>query len=169
MPIPVEQIVERQYGITIEWHELEERPGTSILGALDPDAMVVVLNSRHERLFSEVLGPYEFTLAHELGHLLFDAEDPNQLNLLDGGGQRFCHSRNSTRMTRTQQEREWNANRFAAELLMPADLVRQVDEEDLVSHIGEYAQRWGVSYTALSIRLQTLGILADGPPEAGFW
>lgn len=169
MPIPVEQIMERQYGIEIEWHELDEPPGTSILGAIDPHAMVVVLNSRHERLFSEVLGPYEFTLAHELGHLLFDADDPNQLNLLQEAGQRFCHSRKSTGMSRTQQEREWNANRFAAELLMPADLVRQVDEEDLVAHVGEYAQRWGVSHTALSIRLKTLGIVADGPPEAGLW
>ena len=61
------------YRISIEWHELEEPAGASILGALDPGAGTIALNSRHERLLSEVLGPYEFTLGHELGHWLFDA------------------------------------------------------------------------------------------------
>ncbi len=169
MPIPIERIVERLYGITIEWHELGEPPGTSILGALDPAAKKIALNTKHERLFSEVLGPYEFTLGHELGHWLFDADDPNQLNLLEAPIRRFCHSRDSPAMTKDQQGRETNANRFAAELLMPSDLVSQVSEEDLVARLGEYARDWGVSRTALRIRLETLGILADGPPDDALW
>lgn len=166
MPIPIEQIVERMYGISIEWHELEEQPGASVLGALDPVAKTVALNLRHEQMFNDVLGPYEFTLAHELGHWLFDADDPNQLNLLDGLPERFCHSRNSTTMTQQQKNRETNANRFAAELLMPADLVRQVDGDQLVERMAAYARDWGVSRTALRIRLETLGILDEASDES---
>ena len=169
MPIPVEQIVERLYGIAIEWHELEEPAGASILGALDPVARTIALNTRHEQLFSEVLGPYEFTLGHELGHWLFDADDPNQLNLLDAPSDRFCHSRNSGNLSKEQQWRETNANRFAAELLMPSDLIAQVDEVDLVGRMNEYAREWGVSRTALRIRLETLGVIDDHPDEQSLW
>ena len=169
MPIPIEQIVERMYEISIEWHELEELPGASVLGALDSVSKTVVLNLRHEQMFSDVLGPYEFTLAHELGHWLFDADDPRQLNLLDGPTGRFCHSRTSPAMSQQQQHRETNANRFAAELLMPADLVRQVDADDLVGRLREYAQEWGVSRTALCIRLETLGIILDGGSDERLW
>lgn len=166
MPIPVEQIVERMYEINIEWHELEEQPGVSVLGALDPVAKTVVLNQRHEQMFNDVLGPYEFTLAHELGHWLFDADDPAQQSLLDGPTERFCHSRNSTALSQQQMNRETNANRFAAELLMPADLVRQVDEDELVERMAAYAREWGVSRTALRIRLETLGILDEASDES---
>jgi hypothetical protein len=169
MPVPIEQIIERLYRIGIEWHELDEPPGTSVLGALDPAARTIVLNRKHEQMLSDVLGPYEFTLGHELGHWLFDADDPNQLSLLDSQGERFCHSRNSPAMSQQQQNRETNANRFAAELLMPADLVLRVDEKDLVANMVRYAVDWNVSRTALRIRLETLGILDGESDNEPLW
>ena len=169
MPIPIEQIVERLYGISIEWHGLDEPPGTSVLGALDPAAKTIALNSKHQQMFCDVLGPYEFTLAHELGHWLFDADDPNQLSLLDEPTERFCHSRNSPAMGQQQRNCETNANRFAAELLMPAHLVRQVDQDDLAAEMATYAREWGVSRTALRIRLETVGILDGSTEDEPLW
>lgn len=170
LPIPIEDIVETLYELDVVWLELDEPAGVSILGALDPDSKTIIFNERHQGMFVDVLGPYEFTLAHELGHWIFDADDPNQMTFLDGeGDRRFCHSRNSASMTKAQKQRETNANRFAAELLLPRDLVEEVDTDDLVVHIGDFALMWGVSRQALTIRLETLGILVGGPPERGFW
>lgn len=56
-----------------------------------------------------------FTVAHELGHFLFDF-DPNKIQFYNA----FEHDHNES-----EEENEKLANRFAAELLMPADKFRK--------------------------------------------
>lgn len=84
-----------------------------------------------------------FTIAHELGHL-------------------FLHSKQNVELYRSSSEikiyedTEWQANTFAAELLMPAKLITEEDTPfSLVS-------RFGVSYESAEIRLKKLGI-------SGYW
>ena len=48
---------------------------------------------------------------------------------------------------------EWQADTFAAELLMPASMIT---EDDTVFTV---ARRFGVSYSAARIRLNKLGII----------
>ncbi len=160
MPVPIEAIVEQTYGLAIEWAEIQEPPGSKILGALFPDAKTIQLNELHENMFENWVGPYEFTLAHELGHWLYDA-DPGQGSLLASEPQGFCHWRSTPGLSKDLQRRESNANKLAAAILMPADLVRGADTDDVLAHIREYAAAWGVSMRALEIRLSELGMIDE--------
>lgn len=160
MPVPIEAIVEQTYGLKIEWAQIEEPPGSKILGALFPHDKTIQLNERHEDMFESWVGPYEFTLAHELGHWLYDA-DPGQESLFASEKPEFCHWRRTPGLPKDVQRRETNANKLAAAILMPADLVRSIDVEDLAAHVREYAAMWGVSMKALEIRLSELGLISD--------
>jgi Zn-dependent peptidase ImmA (M78 family) len=79
-----------------------------------------------------------FTIFHELGHLL------------------LAHSRNFHRDTTVSfpvyENSEWQADQFAAEILMPLD---QILAKNLTV-AGELQKEFGVSYTAASIRLAKL-------------
>ena len=97
-----------------------------------------------------------FTIAHELGHLLLHE---HSLVHVDSGFRVRLRSGQSSEGT---DRDEMEANRFAAELLMPieflqADLEKQ--EFDLAgdSQLRALAKRYGVSTQALAIRLNGLG------------
>lgn len=81
LPVPIELIIEKTYGLAISWDVIEEPPRAKILGALHPADKRIVLNERHSQMFDRWLGPERFTLAHELAHWVYDADDPNQLAL----------------------------------------------------------------------------------------
>lgn len=169
MPVPIEMIVEQTYNLTIETRDLPEPPDTTILGALYQEERKIVLNERHQDLFDEVLGPFEFTVAHELAHWLYDA-DAGQGSLFDLSADHFCYHRDSLGLPELARIRETNANKLAAAVLMPADLVLAADLEDIVVHLREYARTWGVSRRALEIRLSELGVMSDGArSEQGLW
>jgi Zn-dependent peptidase ImmA (M78 family)/DNA-binding XRE family transcriptional regulator len=94
-----------------------------------------------------------FTLAHELGHHLLRHSASFHLDFFDAGG-----SAGDAPGYNWQHERA--ANEFAANLLMPADLVRR--ESDRVSAINQLAVAFDVSRQAMAFRLATLG-LRPGP------
>lgn len=79
-----------------------------------------------------------FTIAHELGHYFLHREE-NQ-------------SKSFTR--RGSDKKEWQANWFAAELLMPEKEFRQ---EALACNNdeGALARKFGVSQSAVSVRLKS--------------
>jgi len=81
-----------------------------------------------------------FTLFHELAHLLTRS-----------GG--VCH-------THSGNETERRCNAFAAEFLMPqAVFAREVDQAAPVAQIPALARRFHVSYSAVAVRLRTLGYI----------
>lgn len=97
-----------------------------------------------------------FTIAHELGHLLL--HDHGQV-YVDRGFRVRLRSGRSGEGTDLE---EMDANRFAAELLMPIDFLRK----DLANREFDWAdddglralaKRYGVSTQALAIRLNGLG------------
>ena len=98
MPIPVEDIIESTVGLTILYDEIEEPAGSMILGALSPHTRTIVLNEKHLDFFEQVLGPERFTLAHELGHWVYDAENPEQQTLDFSGAAEdlFCYHRDGS-------------------------------------------------------------------------
>ena len=98
-----------------------------------------------------------FTIAHELGHLLLHKHN-NQVHVDRGFRVRLRSGLSSEGTDRDEME----ANRFAAELLMPIEFLRtdlEKREFDLAddSEIKALAKRYGVSTQALVIRLNGLG------------
>lgn len=162
LPIPIELIIEQIYELEILWDEITEPPGTVILGALAPRDRRILLNSRHEALFERWIGPERFTLAHELAHWIYDAEDPNQLALdFDAQSEElYCYRRESPGLPESARIREVNANNLAAHLLLPEGLVR-AGMDDVRRDLRGTAARWGVSRTTLRIRLENLGLINE--------
>ena len=103
-----------------------------------------------------------FTIAHELGHLFLHKQD--SVSYDKGAGVvmlRDIHASQGTDI------KEIEANRFAAELLMPEVSIRQdlsdhgdIDlmaaDEKSIKLIAELAAKYEVSIQAMSIRLTTL-------------
>lgn len=161
-PVPVELIIEVTYGLEVLWDDIDEPTGMRILGALIPSEKRIVMNARHDQLFVDVIGPERFTLAHELGHWLYDADDPDQLALsFDEISPELCLAPR-TAESEEARLRELNANNFAAHLLMPEYLVRASDLEEVLGAPRRIAREWGVSVQALAYRLDFLG-LTGGP------
>ena len=97
-----------------------------------------------------------FTIAHEIGHLLLHENDQVHVDREFKVQLRSGVSSQGTNLD------EVEANRFAAELLMPSELLRSdvegrdfnlADDEEL----RFLARRYGVSTQALAIRLNSLG------------
>lgn len=159
LPVPVDLIIETVYDLRIESKVIPEEPGERILGVLQPAARTIFLNQRHEDLFTAVVGPEQFTLGHELGHWIYDADDPAQGRLFDPAASPvFCRHLANNAPQEAAQLREVNANKFASALLMPEHLIRIAIAEPFVSRLAlsQTAASWGVSAQALTIRLETL-------------
>lgn len=165
LPVPIEQIIEITYGLTLLWDDIEEPPDCKILGALYPQHRRIVMNTLHEDMFDRYIGPARFTLAHELGHWIYDADDPDQMTLgieNEPVGEEFCYHREHDGLPEDTRIREMNANKFAAHLLLPEHLVKAVSVDAILGDFRRTAASWGVSQTTLRIRLETLGLLDDG-------
>lgn len=100
-----------------------------------------------------------FTIAHELGHLVFHHSVLNVLkSQLDLPAVMFRDGNSST----GEHRKEIEANQFAAELLMPKELIDDFMQEKNVSFFNEkliddLAKKLKVSIQAISIRLTRLG------------
>lgn len=163
LPVPVEMIVESTFGLSILWDEIDEPDDMMILGALHPSKHMIVMNTRHQDLFERVVGPERFTLAHELGHWIYDADDPAQMSLdfSDQQDEVYCYHREAGELPDQTRIREINANKFAACLLLPEHLVKATDIDDVIADFRRTAARWGVSQRTLRIRMDGLGLLDD--------
>ena len=163
LPVPIELIIEQTYGLEILWDTIREPPGVTILGALAPSERRIMLNVEHQHVFERWIGPERFTLAHELAHWVYDADNPDQLTLgFDAGGsEQFCYHRGSPGLSEDLRIREVNANKLAAHLLLPEHLVRAAGIDEVLGDFRAAAARWQVCQTALRIRLSDLGLIDD--------
>ncbi|MDT3438732.1 ImmA/IrrE family metallo-endopeptidase [Pseudofrankia sp. BMG5.37] len=152
-PVPVERLA-REAGALISYQPFEADDISGLLYRAVGAAPVIGVNSTNSKVRQR------FTIAHELGHLL----------LHKGNGLIFerhvrLNFRDATSSTATDSE-EIDANEFAAELLMPEDLLkkaldailagRHLSDSELVARL---ARRFEVSQQAMTFRLATLGIL----------
>lgn len=79
-----------------------------------------------------------FTIAHEFGHLVMHHSFPNGLKQVES-----------------------EANQFASEFLMPAEVMRQeITKPVTLNSLAELKPRWGVSIRALIMRAGDLGIIS---------
>lgn len=89
-----------------------------------------------------------FTVAHELGHFYRHKDDDDELGFVD--------ERAELAQAGTDPEEVW-ANQFAAELLMPAALVKRWWAEGW--SITQLRRKFHVSTPAISNRLSSLGLI----------
>lgn len=92
-----------------------------------------------------------FTAAHELAHYLLHRDLLDERQHLD---RLFDEGTNDPSMPLSPRH-EVQANKLAAQILMPGAIVRQLHNEGLTT--SEIARRLNVSTAAMRIRLKTLG------------
>src|SRR4051812_30183951 len=138
LPVPVEAIAEDLLGLRIVQEPLE------VSGLLYPADRLIVLNA------DESLVRRRFTLAHEIGHWVCQCLEGTKAPV-------FCRHQDVAVSADRVLERE--ANIFAAELLMPPDVVGTLYD----SSPEGLSERLGVSGLALAWRLYSLGLVAHKP------
>lgn len=163
LPVPIDLIIEQTYGLRVIYEQLTEPADSMILGALVSAQRRIVINTRHEDLLGTVIGPERFTLAHELAHWHYDAENPDQQSFDFGDTEEvFCYDRESAGLSDDGRIREVNANKLAASVLLPAACVRAA-VDDALSEPRDFAAHCGVSQQTLAIRLAELGVVRQAP------
>ena len=152
LPIPIEMIIEKQLGFSLDTFVAEE----NILGAIDQINKIIYTNENAMSYFNNHPGAFEFTLAHEVGHWDLHCDfDKNQLNILDKNVSLICRAGD-------RDFKEIQANKYAAALLMPENIVKEtLLHKDFYNWPTLYkiAESWNVSITALKNRLEKLQLL----------
>ena len=145
LPVPVEAIAEDLLGLNVA-----EDDDLWCSGLLLPAGREIWLNGREAR---ESPGRRRFTLAHELGHWICQCLEGRAAPM-------YCRSEEvGVRKRADPLERE--ANVFAAELLMPAPLLR--NRAATSGRVGEIACDFGVSEEAMHWRLYNLRLVEESP------
>jgi len=144
-PVPVDKIAEA-LGAQVRYSPFEgELAGMLVRGEGET---IIGVNSLHHA------NRQRFTIAHECGHLLFHKGDVH----IDRS---FRINRRDASSSLAVDPQEIEANRFAAELLMPFDMVvadireRGIDAES-EQELMELAQKYQVSLQAMTLRVTNL-------------
>lgn len=127
-PVPIDDIVELHLKLTLEIKDLQLIFGLGdVHGAIWFRSKRVGIDQHLDpNRHPAKLGRYHFTLAHEAGHWRLHRQlylhDLNQLSLFSDQDQKpdyVCRS------SEKKKPVEWQADQFAANLLMPRELVKQ--------------------------------------------
>jgi hypothetical protein len=137
LPVPVESIAEDLLGLAVEARELE------VSGMLLPAERRILVNA------AEPETRQRFTIAHELGHWICQC--------LEGTAQPVYCRADDVGVDREAMALEREANIFAANLLMPGDVVAARHDA------GAHEATFGVSSLAFQWRLYSLGLAPDRP------
>jgi hypothetical protein len=167
-PVPVEEIIEAHLGLTVEIADLSELFGAGdVLGAIWMAEKTVRIDANLDpSVHAGMLGRYRFTQAHEAGHWrlhrrLFPSGDVSTVPSV------ICRS------SQAKLPIEWQADYFAANLLMPAHLVRAAwdawhgnlcpvafgDTVAVDRFVRPLATSFEVSAEPMRIRLEELGLV----------
>lgn len=150
LPVDVRTIA-KSHDIQIIEDDLDEISGFI---AKEDDVIIIGVNNKQSPVRQR------FTIAHELGHYFLHGLGHTFVD-------KFTHFRNAV-SSKASNPYEIEANTFAAELLMPKDLVRDKvleilrnnpnleDAEELIEHLAPIFE---VSEQAMNFRLIKLGII----------
>lgn len=127
-PIPLEKVAELFSLPVVPYPYFPEGISGTIIN--EHDLKVIGVNDNHAEVRQR------FTVAHELGHYLMAHDDTRFID--------------DTFDKPNQKEQE--ANKFAAELLMPYDFLKK-DIENGIINIKDLSKRYIVSEQSMSIRL----------------
>jgi Zn-dependent peptidase ImmA (M78 family) len=161
--VPVEQIAEHYLGYELEFIEDNSSLPGDVIGGIDFDSNTIIINAAIE----SHIGRYSFTIAHEIAHHvlhrdIFLKARSGESIMCRGGEQRPIE--------------EFQADRFAEALLMPADLIRQhyrkvktrnifkrTNQLTLAAKVIQSTGLDNVSVSAMVVRLNHLGLSAKKP------
>ena len=156
-PVDIERIAENQ-NIQIVEQSIEDEVAGFLLKGFDSKNALIGINTHHHP------NRQRFTIAHELGHYFLHDYEGVHFDSKTTGLRMYL--RNEKSATGTDLE-EREANLFAAELLMPENLLKEdladideiylIDDED--STIKDLAKLYKVSVRALTYRLGNLGYI----------
>ncbi len=162
----VEQLVDA-LGLGLVWEPVEDDGRGRILGQLVPDERLVILNERHLAELEAKDGRLRrYTLGHEVGHWILHATAARR-----GGVRLFAGDRTWCR-DGSPDPVERQAERFAAMLLMPSELIRATAPSAPWTGwatVYSLAGTFVVNATPMAIRLEELGLMhrVDGEPVSG--
>lgn len=146
-PVPIFGILANK-GIEVRFTALDELAGATLLAEGDyPNGILINSDQLYER--------QRWSGAHELGHLLL-GHQPTEQAFLTKLGRRF-------------EPQEVDADRFAAELLLPqAELQRkaaEIPDGPVEEQVYRLAGAFMVSFKAMTMRLANIGALGPGAVE----
>lgn len=140
LPVKPDAIAQR---LGIEVHPLRQNSEMSGLAEIRPDGRKIIAYNPNERQYRT-----RFTIAHELAHHLL------------GHTAQYDRCFRDYSDASHQYENRWietEANRFAAELLMPGEALKVLIERRGITEIRELAHIFDVSESAMYWRLNNLG------------
>ena len=156
LPIDLKQLA-NNLNITIQ-EKLFESEFSGLL-AVNDGKVTIAVNKNHS------VNRKRFTIAHELGHFFLHVDGKKELFVDKSFNRDITSSKGSDRV-------EIEANRFAAELLMPSNLlkaeIKKQREQELFSFdddsdqsiddtmVSKLSQKFGVSAQAMEIRLSNM-------------
>lgn len=146
-PVNVEKVAEK-LNATVLYDDLEDEVSGFLLK--EKGVATIAVNQHHHA------NRQRFTLAHECGHLVLHADHGDRLWV--DKAYFFRDSNSST----GDQLAEIQANRFAAALLMPEELIRSIlRDQTTISDVDIFrlAVRFEVSEQAMTLRLISLGLI----------
>lgn len=159
--VPIEDIIDIDYGLEVKWGDLDHVSDEPVMAALYPRSRKIVLNSSFKDSFKEKYGTMMFSLAHEFGHWILHAEDKMGLqNTLFENDVFYCRS--NVRKSRI----EYQADLFAGCLLMPVEIITPLIQDmwnnaKLITweQLYRIASEFQVSISALTTRLNQLNLV----------
>lgn len=152
VPVPVDEIAVA-LGAKVSYEPFDEKDEISGVLYRTDDRVVIGINSTHPKTRQR------FSIAHEIGHLVM-----HKGALFVDKTVRINRDANSSKAV---DQKEIQANQFAAELLMPESLVleevnKRLKKKSKLSElvlIDDLAAVFGVSAQSMEFRLINLGIL----------
>ena len=147
----------RKLGIDLVFEDLDEELSGVLIK--EDQKVLIAVNSNHPPTRQR------FTIAHEIGH--FVLAHPGEMFVDKTLRQRAVVVRRDGRSSEGTDKDEVEANRFAAELLMPRDFVEEEVRKRLARKstpsqaalVSDLAKFFEVSPQAMEYRLVNLGIL----------
>ena len=160
-PIPVEDIIERSLNLRFSYEDLQEGYGLEgVIGALYVDLRRICVDLSLVDGGKE--GRLSFTCAHEAGHWVLHRQ------LIKAATRPGTSQNIICRLASAKEPVEWQADHFAACLLMPEDSVRDafreaVGEECLVlenvrSALGWHPALCGPMRRELALHLRSMSV-----------
>lgn len=163
-PVPVEEVADFAADVPITWDSIPDRGGSTVLAKLviKHPRPEIVINADKDQFFREHEGAEQYSVAHELGHYVLHVDQGKLLTvpLREQVEQTAVLCRAASDLTRDRKE--WQAERFAAYLLLPEDLLRAACAGVDVfrwTNLYELKRAFQVSITALMRRLEELRIV----------
>ncbi len=174
-PVPIEDIIDLVVDIPIVREAIPDHHGSPVLAKLvakghPHPALEIIVNEDKQTFFDQYKGMEEYSLAHELGHcvLHIDRGSLNTLLLPDTKEQSviLCRMNSDEERDRNARRREFQAEHFAAYILMPQDLLRAACAgTDIYYWPNLYSlkDQFRVTISALTNRLKELHLVAITP------